>query len=157
MALRLGDVLVARGVLTASQRDVVLHAQSQLGRPFGVLAEELYDICPRDVEKAWAQQYASLAPTLTAGEIAPDSRVLELLDRRQAWQFELLPLRVDAPGELVFCTTERKLPKALRFVNWRFAQPCLFMIASVHDLGISLERHYPLGGVKASELTKIAG
>ena len=54
MAMRLGDLMVEHGVLSSTQRDEIVAHQQVSGRPFGLLAEEMYGVDPRAVERAWA-------------------------------------------------------------------------------------------------------
>lgn len=143
MRVRLGDVLVRMGVLSEAQRDEVIAAQSSSGRPFGVLAEELFGVCPRDVERAWAAQYAELAGRVSLDEQRGDVGVLPLIERRQAWQFRILPLRFEG-RELVVATTQGALPRAVRFAGWALGEACSFVVASDKDLQEHLARAYPM-------------
>lgn len=148
MAMRLGDLLVRRGVLTEQQRDEVLKFQKTHNRPFGELAETLFGISPAAVEQAWAAQYAMLAESVDprASDVAHDA--LELVSRRQAWQFKVLPLGL-AKGEVRVCTTQEHLARALRFVGWRVCAPCHFVLAQAEHLGEALMKHYPITGFTA--------
>jgi hypothetical protein len=151
MAVRLGDLLVRNGVLSEQQRDEVLTEQMRSGRPFGELAERMFNVAPRAIEGAWAEQYALISPRVDPLEEEADPRVLGMIDRRQAWQFRLLPLRYDG-FELMVCTTQENLVRALKFVGWRFGHPCFLAIAEPLVLGRALERHYPFPGLTAESL-----
>lgn len=146
MTLRLGDLLVARGLLSPEQRDRVLEAQRVRGRPFGALAEDMFGLDPALVEQAWAEQYAAVAPRIDPLAEAVDLEALTLVERRQAWQFSVLPLRFES-GELVVCTTREELPRALKFVGWRLAQ-AVYLVTAEHDAFVAaLKRHYPAEGM----------
>lgn len=146
MTLRLGDLLVARGLLSPEQRDRVLQAQRTRGRPFGVLAEDMFGLDPALVEQAWAEQYAGVAPRIDPLTEAIDLEALSLVERRQAWQFSVLPLRFDR-GELVVCTTREALPRALKFVGWRLA-PAVYLVTAEREAFIAaLQRYYPAEGM----------
>lgn len=149
MRVRLGDLLVRRGALTPAQRDEILAQQRGTGRPFGAIAEERFGICPRDVEQAWAEQYAADAPTVDPSSEQPDPSALQLLDRREAWQFRIVPLRFDGP-ELMLATSAENLPRALRFVGWRLNCACFFVVAEPDALQRALERHYPFAGTNGT-------
>lgn len=151
MVLRIGELLVRRGVLTSRQRDEVLAEQARSGRPFGDLAERLFDICPRDVEQAWAEQYALMVDPIDArvASVEPDAQAM--VTSRQAWQFAVLPLRFSA-SELVACTTQIHLARALRFAAWRIALPVRFVLSAPLPLGDALCAHYPLPGMRAEDL-----
>ncbi|MEX2217348.1 MAG: hypothetical protein WD749_01195 [Phycisphaerales bacterium] len=144
--MRLGDLLVRRGVLTEAQRDAVLEHQRMTGRPFGELAERLFGVGQSAVEEAWAEQYALIARRVDPRSERLDPAALTLLDRRQAWQFRMLPLRFEA-DELLICTTQDHLPRALKFAGWKIQAPCFFVLADPRSLGEALLRHYPMEGM----------
>jgi len=146
MALRLGDLLVLKGVLTVPQRDSVLEYQRFTGRPFGELAERLYGVDQKVIEETWAEQYASIAPRVDPRSERVEDGALTLIDRRQAWQFRVLPLRFE-DRELRICTTQENLVRALRFAGWKIQAPCYFVLSEALTLGEALMRHYPMAGM----------
>jgi hypothetical protein len=147
--MRLGDLLVKRGVLSEAQRDSVVETQKLTGRPFGELAERLFGISQASVEEAWAEQYAMIARRVDPRVESVDVDVLELLGRRQAWQFRMLPLRFEA-DELLICTTQDHLPRAMKFAGWKIKAACFFVISDPFALGEALMRHYRMDGMTAS-------
>lgn len=151
MHVRLGDLLVARGVITEDQRQRVLAAQAHSARPFGVIAERMFAIDPQGIEQAWAAQFAILAEHVDPREIWPSPEVIQLFERRQAWQFRVLPLRYD-DGELIVCTAEMFLARALRFVGWRITTPVSFVMAQPEALGEALSKWYAMRGLNAETL-----
>jgi hypothetical protein len=153
MNLRLGDLLVRRGVMTETQRDSVLDCQKLTGRPFGELAERLFGIDEESVEQAWAEQYAMIARRVDPRCERVDPEVLTLVDRRQAWQFRLLPLRLDA-DEVMVCTTQEHLVRALKFAGWKIQAPCFFVLSDSQALGEALMQHYPMGGMSPEVVAK---
>ena len=65
MELRLGTILVDKGILTDDQVKAVLNVQQRTGRPFGLICEQMYGIAPKTIEAAWAEgrlQPATVAP-----------------------------------------------------------------------------------------------
>jgi hypothetical protein len=144
--LHLGDLLVKHGVLTPSQRDEVLIAQKSRGGPFGAIAEQMFGVSPAAVERAWAEQYSAFAPHIDPRSYTINHRALEVLSRRQAWQFKILPLDL-AGEEVVACTTQEHLVKALKFAGWRLGHGCQFMLAEPIQLGEALMKHYPIAGM----------
>ncbi|MFM9995335.1 MAG: hypothetical protein ACKVU4_05985 [Phycisphaerales bacterium] len=146
MTLRLGDLLVQRGVLTVAQRDEVLRLQRTDPRPFGAIAERMFGVVPARVEEAWAEQFSGLTSHVDPRREPVDPRVLPAIDRRQAWQFRVLPLREEG-GDLVLCTTREHLVRALKFTGWRIARSCHFVLAEPLALGEALMRHYRLDGM----------
>lgn len=151
MALRLGDVLVKRGVLTGEQVQAILAEQQRQARPFGELAERLFGVSPGDVEEAWADQYQEMARHIDPRGELIQPEAIALIDRRQAWQFGLLPMRFEG-AELHVCTTRKHLVRALKFAGWRINALCYFMLSEPGPLGETLLRHYPMAGMSASVL-----
>lgn len=146
MGMRLGQILVNRGLLTQDQVDVILSRQEETGRPFGDLAERLFSISPGDVEKAWAEQLSQMSDHIdpTSELIEPD--VCSLVTARQAWQFGLLPLRREN-GEVIVATTSEHLPRASRFAAWSIAAPILFVVSERGALEQALQQHHPFPGM----------
>lgn len=153
MPIRIGDLLVERGTITPDQREEILRHQLRRSRPFGVLAEELFDVSKHDVESAWSEQYAAMADRIDPANERIDPAALQTVTRRQAWQFGLLPMRFEG-GELVVATTTDRLPRALRFTSWRIDTLCRFDLCAQHQLAEALERHLPMAGLDARFLSQ---
>lgn len=146
MAIRLGEVLVRRGLLSHEQVERIVDEQSRWHRPFGVLAEEMFGLSVDDVEQAWAEQYAHLTQNVDVRQHAPDPRALQMVDRRQAWQFRVLPLEFDG-DELMVATTRDHLARSLRFVSRCLATPCYLVLTEAKMLGEALMQHFPMAGM----------
>ena len=146
MTIRMGEILVRRGLLNHAQVELILQEQQRWHRPFGVLAEEMFELGPQQIEAAWAEQYASMAPAVDVRTTEPDPMALSMVDRRQAWQFRVLPLRFEGP-ELVVATTGDQLVRALRFVSRVLATPCYLVLTEAQMLGEALVRHFPMAGM----------
>lgn len=146
MYMRLGDILVQRGVLSAEQSEMILDEQRRCNRPFGLLAERLFGVRESVVEEAWAEQYSAMADTIDPSTLRVGNELLSLVERRQAWQFGVLPVNWSR-GELVACTTKNHLARAMRFVGWRVGVPCSFVLANPIALGQALNKFYPIDGL----------
>lgn len=155
MKLRLGHVLVDSGVLTEEQVRAVLEHQQECHRPFGVLCEELLGIEPKVIEDAWARQYAMTTRTIDPRYEVFDADVRDLITRRQAWQFRVLPIRFD-DCELMVATTAKHLSRALRFVQNTLGVPTYLVLAEPLALGNALCLHYPLPGMTAACINDMA-
>ena len=142
MGIRLGELLVQHGALSADQRDEILAIQKSTQRPFGVIAEEHFGVLPGDVEQAWAAQYAMIAARIDPLSAEVDEHTLALVTKRQAWQFGLIPI-LEHDGEIEFATSMECLARALRFVGWRMPGLCTFGICDLHTLKLGLSMHYP--------------
>jgi len=141
--LRIGDILVRQGLLTAAEVQQVLAVQRKQGRPFGDLAERLFGVCPQAVEQAWVAQYADLAAVTDPQTVEVDPECAALLNRRQAWQFHLLPA-VRENGELVLLTDAAHLPKALRFAAATFDEATFIRVLATDDLLDLLREYHPV-------------
>jgi hypothetical protein len=148
MTLRLGDLLVNKGVLNEAQRSEILRRQQTDPKPFGALAERLFGVGPEVVEQAWAEQFARTTRSVDPRRERVDPGVLPLIERRQAWQFR----RVEG-GDLVMCTTREHLVRALKFTGWRLSKPCHFVLADPLALGEALMRYYRLEGMTPEMVT----
>lgn len=146
--MQLGEILIEQGMLTAGQVEAVLEAQCRTGGAFGQLAERMFGLSMSDVEKAWSVQYANQTHSLMIEDLVPEPSVLGIVDRRQAWQFRVLPVRRE-DTELVLVTTQEHLTRAMRFALRHIPEPCFFLLAESDSLGIALSEHYPMGGMSA--------
>jgi hypothetical protein len=141
--IRIGQLLVEQGVLSDVQVEHILKVQKQTGRPFGDLAERLYGIDPRAVEDAWVEQYVRTVGLVDLNQIRIETECLRLLNRRQAWQFQLLPANRDG-GELNVATTPQRLVRSVNFATRTFDEPVYFMLAERAQLREFLMKHYPV-------------
>ncbi|MGD9689443.1 MAG: hypothetical protein AB7K52_07450 [Phycisphaerales bacterium] len=145
MRLRIGELLVKRGVLTPDQRDRVLLEQRVRHRPFGVLAEHLFGLDARVLNSAWAEQFEADTKKIDPRREPIDHDALRQLTRRQAWQFKLFPMRFESE-ELLLCTTREHLPRALNFAYRHIGPACAFVLAEPASLAEALQSHYPWNG-----------
>jgi hypothetical protein len=146
MQVRLGQLLVDGGVLTNAQVGQVMERQHATGEPFGVICESLFKIDSQRIEEAWAIQYACLTRNVDPRVETVDQRALQLVTRRQAWQFRVLPIRFDG-DELMIATTQQHLRRALRFATNVIGVPVYLVISSSESLGVALCRYYPFPGM----------
>jgi hypothetical protein len=140
---RLGEILVGKGLLTSDQVEALLDEQAETCRPLGLLAEERYGLPRSAVEEAWVAQYEMLAQHIDATREQVDPRVLDLVTRRQAWQFQVLPIRWDG-FEIMTATTPEHLARAVRFATACLGSPCYFVLTDAHQLHDAIDRHYPM-------------
>ena len=141
--LQIGQLLVEQGVLTDAQVQHILRVQKESHRPFGDLAERLFGIDPRAVEDAWVEQYCRTVGTIDLDEVEIDSDCLRLLNRRQAWQFHVLPTN-RADDALNIATSADDLVRAVNFSARKIDEPLCFLIAERKQLREFLMKHYPV-------------
>ena len=146
MLLRMGEMLVAEGLLDEEQVERVLEVQREVGEPFGSICERIHGLSPETIEGVWARQYEHLTRELTLDEIDFDPSVADLVSARQAWQFRVLPIAFEG-GSLMLATTRHGLARALRFANRVLRHPAMFLLLEPAALAEELERRHPLGGM----------
>ncbi|MEM8873453.1 MAG: hypothetical protein AAGD32_04260 [Planctomycetota bacterium] len=139
----IGELLVERGLLTDEQVAHILDVQRRGGRPFGDLAERLYGIDALAIEDAWIQQYKLIAGECDLKQIEADEQCLRLINRRQAWQFGIVPMNRDS-GHLNVATDADNLVRGLNFSTRHFAEPVSMLLAERGQLRDFLMRHYPV-------------
>jgi MshEN domain len=142
--VQIGQLLVQQGVLTDEQVANILAIQKQSHRPFGDLAERLYGVSPNLVEDAWVEQYVATAGITDLTELEFDRRCLRLLNRRQAWQFHVLPVNRDSGMHLNIATDAENLVRAVNFSSRRIDEAVHMLIAEREQLREFLMKHYPV-------------
>lgn len=151
MTIRLGELLIEQNVLTREQVRTILEEQKETRRPFGLLAETMFGISPQQIERAWAEQYRRMTPRVDLDEVDFDKAATVQVNRRQAWQFRILPLHF-RDGELIIATTVEHMARALNFVTHSLTVPCAFVVVSANELGEHLCRRYPMPGMNAGDV-----
>jgi len=153
--IRIGQILIERGVLTEQQVFEVVEQQRLRGLPFGVLAEQMFDVTVESIEQAWIEQYFRMTGEYELREKDIDMRALKLINRRQAWQFEILPLKFEQSGELLMAASRNRLARAVTFAANRIEPVVYFRIADSDQLRDFLRKHYPMPEV-SQEIIKRA-
>jgi hypothetical protein len=141
--IQIGQLLVEQGVLSEAQVDHILKVQKMSHRPFGDLAERLFGIDAKAVEDAWVEQYVRVAGVVDLDEQRIDTDCLRLLNRRQAWQFHLLPLNRER-ADLHMATSAQDLVRAVNFSGRKIDEPVNFVVAEREQLRDFLMKHYPV-------------
>lgn len=141
--IQIGQLLVEQGVLSDEQVSHILKVQRISHRPFGDLAERLYGINPKAIEDAWVEQYVRATGVVDLNEMQPEADCLRLLNRRQAWQFHLLPIRRQPEG-IELATDADNLVRSVNFAVRTLDEPVYFMIAERTQLREFLMKHYPV-------------
>jgi hypothetical protein len=139
----IGQVLIEQGVLTAEQVAHILNVQKASHRPFGDLAERLYGIAPEAIEDAWVEQYIRTAGVVNLDDVTFDADCLRVINRRQAWQFHLLPTH-RAGEHLHMATDAENLIRAVNFSSRRIDEAVYFLVADSKQLRTFLMKHYPV-------------
>ncbi len=151
MRLPIGELLVRQRVLTREQCEQVLERQRVTHRPFGELAEQMFEIDAVSVEQAWAEQYAATTRWVDPRIERIDPAVRELVSRRQAWQFRVLPMGYDG-AELMMCTLQESLVRAMNFAMRQIPVQCYFVLATPDSLAAALNDYYPMDGMGIADL-----
>ena len=138
--IKIGEILIEQGVLNEQQVFEILQAQKDQRMPFGVLAERMFDVTLHSIESAWVEQYHRFTGTIDLAHEKFDNEALRVLNRRQAWQFELLPNTQFECGNPV-CSRDR----------WHASETCLAL-----DIKTILIRKYTIRHFRPSQLKRLA-
>ncbi len=147
--MKLGELMVRQGLLTEAQVAEVLAAQARRTEPFGSICERLFGIAPEVVEGAWVEQYSVLTEGMRPDFDRQDPSVLNVVTRRQAWQFRIVPVCWDE-GSLVLTTTRDQMARALRFATKVIPFPIYFLLIEADAMADALNHSYPMPGVDAA-------
>src|SRR6185503_1013031 len=131
--IQIGQLLVEQGALTEAQVKHILKVQKLSHRPFGDLAERLYGINPKAIEDAWVEQYLRLVGVVDLDDQKIETEALRLLNRRQAWQFHLLPMNRQEDS-LNAATSAEDLVRSVNFSAKKIDEPVYFLIAERQQL-----------------------
>jgi len=142
--IKIGQILIEQGVLSEQQVFEILQAQHKRQLPFGVLAEEMFDVTLGSIEDAWVEQYHRFTGTIDLDEVEVDAEALRSINRRQAHQFELLPIRFEPGGELLLAASKRRLARAVTFATKTVERVAFFRVAESEQLKSFLQVHYPM-------------
>jgi hypothetical protein len=152
--LRIGEILIEQGVLSEQQVFEIVQAQKRSALPFGVLAERMFDVTVGTIEEAWVEQYVRQTGEIDLDQQRIDADALRLIHRRQAWQFEVLPLHFDAQGDLVMAASRARLARAVTFVANSLQPVVFFRVAERVQLQDFLRTHYPMPEVSREILLR---
>lgn len=153
-AIRIGEILVEQGVLSVQQAYEVIQAQKKLHLPFGVLAERLFEVALESIENAWIEQYHRFTGTIDLGEQQFDEAALRLINRRQAWQFEMIPISFEETGELLMAASRKRLARAVTYATNRLDNVVYFRVAESDQLREFLQQYYPMPEVSEAIFEK---
>ncbi|MFK7789200.1 MAG: hypothetical protein AB8C95_06890 [Phycisphaeraceae bacterium] len=152
--IRIGEILVEQGVLTEQQVFEIIQAQKKLHLPFGVLAERMFEVTLESIENAWIEQYHRFTGTIDLSEQNFDERALRMINRRQAWQFECVPINFEPGGELLMAASRRRLARAVTFATNRLDKVVYFRVAESEQIQEFLKEHYPMPEISGDLLAK---
>ena len=155
--MRIGQMHVAAGLLDTNQVEAILRKQQSHPEPFGLLAQRLYGIDPTLIEKVWSESMIRISEVVRPDPSEIDPYVLDLVTRRQAWQFRFLPISMDDAGTLRAATTREHLSRAVRFATRVLDRPCSFVLTDSEFLAEQLDLNYALPGLdeQAVERTQL--
>jgi hypothetical protein len=143
----IGNILIEQGVLTPSQVDRALAAQTESEAPLGRIAEQLFDIQRITVIEALAEQVVMRAPDASLATETFDPQCLRMIAAKEAWDCLILPIRWEN-GELLCATTVETLPAAIELLQQKLDCPFQFAIAEMRPLEEFIASLYAYEGVE---------
>lgn len=156
-AIRLGELLVENGALSPQQVYEITVRQQHDPKPFGVLAEEMFEVTLDSIEQAWSEQYLRQTGLIDLKHEKFPSDATSIIGRRQAWQFQMIPVRFDGEGELLIAAARGRLARAVTFVHKRLTVNPYFRIASDRQIEKYLNKLYPLACMKGRTWRDVRG
>ena len=90
------------------------------------------------------EQYVRTVGVVDLEEQQIDADCLRMLNRRQAWQFQTLPLSRDDDQHINMATSPENLVRAVNFASRKLDEPICFQLAERQQLMDFLMRHYPV-------------
>jgi len=152
--IKIGQILIEHGVLSEQQVFEIIQTQKKSPAPFGVLAEKMFDVTIKSIEKAWIEQYLRFTGPIDMHHQRINIRALATINRRQAWQFEMLPLDFNEDGELLIAASKSRLARAVTFAAEQIDHAVYFRIAEDEVLRKFLQIHYPMSEVSDAMIEK---
>ncbi len=143
------ELQILLGFLHDSEIHDILKTQRRRRQPFGKLAARHHGLHGGVLADAWAHHFATAGAIETSRRWLTDTpTATSMLQRRQIWQFQLLPWC--RRGDVVVCATTRvALKRAVRFA-WRAMEPpTAFALVSPEALRVALDRHVPWSAMRA--------
>lgn len=147
--MRLGEILIAAGLLTADQLAEALARQQQSKRGrLGTHVVHLGLATPDQIAQALANQH-KVPPALVRHFVHHDPKVAVLIGPKVAATHSLLPIAFSRAGgrRLVICLRDPNQPELLKKLERALGVPVTACVASELAIGIYLDHYY---GVQAS-------
>jgi hypothetical protein len=147
--MRLGEILIAAGLLTSDQLAEALARQQQSKRGrLGTHVVHLGLATPDQIAQALANQH-KVPPALVRHFVHHDPKVAQLIGPKVAATHSLLPIAFSRAGgrRLVICLRDPNQPELLQKLEQALGVPVTACVASELAIGIYLDHYY---GVQAS-------
>lgn len=142
-------VLVQENRLTEDQRDTLLRELSATSDKASLLelAQQQFGLGELDLLDVLADHLQNSIQTVRLPQTAHEPGVLKFVPARDAWDYLILPLEMQADGRLLCCTTEETLPTALAYLIRSLDIPFHLVIADVRPLEMYIAEQYHYEGV----------
>jgi cellulose synthase/poly-beta-1,6-N-acetylglucosamine synthase-like glycosyltransferase len=135
-----GELLIARGLITPAQRDDALLVQTRTGSQLGSILVASGAIHPRDLHVALADAWG--AEYVEASRYEPDAGLLARFDvdylLRQGW----IPLQRDEDGTIVVATAQRPTPELRDQIEIAMSEPVRIAMTSHWSVSKAIQLGY---------------
>ncbi len=145
--MRLGEILVAAGLLTKEQLAEALSRQIQVpGARLGTHVVRMGLVTPDQIALALAKQ-KNVPPALVRHFVNHDPQVAELIGPSVAVEHSLLPIAFSRAGgrRLVVCFRDPNQPKLVRRLEQALGVPVTPCVASELAIAVYLDHYYGVG------------
>ncbi len=148
---RIGKILIERGLLDESQVQQVLTHQQTRYCPFGKLSAELFGLDEHDIYHALADQILNHhIEEVNLINQTIDRNCLAILSPHDAWDYLVLPLRIENQ-ELLCATTVETLPQAISIMQHAVDIPFRFVVTEIRPLEQFIAEQYNYEGIDIDE------
>lgn len=93
MALRLGDILVEKGLITHEELKLALDEHQKTGEMLGQVLVKMKFISEKDVLQVLAEQQG--VPFLELKDLAIEDKVIKSVPAKFTWHYKVMPIRID--------------------------------------------------------------
>ena len=138
--VRLGDRLIARGLIDESQLQVALGEQRRAHRPLGVILVSLGFLRQVDLARLQAEDLG--LELVQAKEVEPDELVLTAVDRDFVRRVGAFPIEL-RDGFLRVAMVDPADPEKVSEVRERLSYPLRLAVTTEADLGKLMQLHLP--------------
>lgn len=150
MSVRLGELLVQKGIVTLDQLNSALKHQRERGGALGSALVQLSYASEEAIAKALSEQYG--VPFVNLSNFEPDPGVAQLIPMDTAVRYQVLPVK-KMGTTITVATTDPTNLLALDLIKFTTGYNVQPVITSLSSINQAIEKHY--GTEQSIELQKV--
>jgi type IV pilus assembly protein PilB len=137
---RLGDLVVAAGLISQAQLAQALTEQKRTGEKLGAALARLALVTEEQLVDVLARQYRVPVVKLPEGDIAPE--ILKLVPATVARKYQVIPIGRRGPTSLILATADPSNLQALDDVAFRTGLKVIQVLATPSAIRQAIQRSY---------------